>query len=41
MTEVEGSTVVVDLATGPAAELLSAEERNPLTRMIEAAPLAA
>ena len=41
VTEVDGPTLVVDLATGPAAELLSDEERHPLTRIIEAAPLAA
>ncbi len=41
VTEVDGPTLVVDLATAAAAEVLGDEERQPLMRMIEAAPLAA
>jgi RimJ/RimL family protein N-acetyltransferase len=41
VTEVDGPTLVVDLATGPAAELIGDDERYPLIRMIEAASLAA
>ncbi len=41
VTEVDGPTLVVDLVTAAAADVLDDEERQPLMRLIEAAPLAA